>query len=209
MARGAVTRCAIGLLLVSSTAGTALALGQEPPEYNAKCGELDCRIERVPSRWELLDVKRDRRALKIVYESGGCFQDDGRATVTETRSRIEIAVDQGLVVAMDTPDGDFACTSDLRFFNLIVRLDGPVAGRRVVGGPRTKLAGMWSRAAERNGRLIPLAPRVLGLAAQDARKLLMQQGFEVTGPGRGRVVGQEPAPGKRVGRDGVRLTVSR
>jgi hypothetical protein len=200
---------AAAVSLAAIAAGTAVATAQDPPEYNAKCGEFDCRIERVPSAWELLDVKRDRRAVKIVYRSGGCFQDDGRATVTETRSRIEIAVDQGKVVAMDTPDGDFACTSDLRFFTLIVRLDGPVGGRRVVGGPRADLAGGWSRSAEQDGRIVALAPRVLGLAAQDARKLLRNQGIEVTGARSGRVVRQQPAPGKQVGRAGVRLQVSR
>jgi PASTA domain len=208
--RGAVNRWTIGLLLASSTAGAAVALAQEPPEWNAKCGELDCRVERVISPWELRDVKRNRRAVKIVYESGGCLRRDGRATVTETSSSIKIAVDQGQVVAMDTPDGEFACTDELRFLSLVVRLSAPVGGRRVVGGPRSEFVdGPHRFTTAPGGRLIPLAPRVLGLAAQDARALLERQGIEATGARRGRVVSQSPAPGSRVGRGGVHLGVSR
>jgi hypothetical protein len=203
--RGAAIRWAVGLLAASSIAGTALALARQPPEWNAKCGDHKCRVERVASPWALVDVKRDRRALKLVYESGGCLRRDGHATVTETASSIEIAVDQGQVVAMDTPGGQFACTRELRYLRLVVRLDAPVGGRRVIGGPRSKSVG-WSRVATSpDGRVIQLAPRVLGLAAPDARALLRAQDIEPEGARRGRVVRQDPAPGKRVGRAGVRI----
>jgi hypothetical protein len=208
--RGALTRCAAGLLLASSTAGTAFAFAQAPPEWNAKCGDVDCRVERVSKKWRLLDVKRARSALKLGYVSGGCYRGDGRATVTETVSTIEIALDEGLVVAMDTADGKFACTSELRSRQVVARLDGPIHGRRVLGGsPLERYIGPSRSTSDPDGRIIALAPRVLGLAAQDARMLLTRQHIEATGALRGRVVAQSPAPGKRVGRDGVRIDVSR
>ena len=121
-------------------------VAQEPPEYNAKCGEIDCRVERVPKDWGLLDVKRDRSALKLGCVLGG------------------------------SAEGQFG-SSRLRFGE--------------------------------NGEVIQLAPRVLSLAAQDARALLKARGIGVAGPRQGRVVAQTPAPGRRMGRRGIRLEVSR
>jgi hypothetical protein len=185
--------------------GVAVAVAQEP-EWNAKCGEIDCRVERVASPWKLMDVTRDRRTLRLVYQSGGCLRRDGNATVTQTRDRIEIAVDQGQVVAMDTPDGEFACTRELLFLKLNVRLDRPVHGRRLAGGPQIDGIGFPSRATTLpGGRVVPLVPRVLGLAAQEARTMLSGQEFDVRGARRGRVVAQTPAPGKRARRGVVRL----
>jgi hypothetical protein len=198
------------VVAASLAVGGAVAFAQEPPEWNAKCGEYDCRVERVTSSWQLMDVTRDRRTLRLVYQSGGCLRGDGRATVTETRDRIEIAVDQGQVVAMDTPDGEFVCTADLQFLRLDVRLDGPVRGRRVAGAPRIEGFDFPSRTATLpGGRIVALVPRVLGLAARDARALLSRQGFEPHGARRGRVVAQTPAPGKRARRGVVRLVLSR
>jgi hypothetical protein len=209
VARGTAIRWTAGLLAASSSVGTALALAAQPPEWNAKCGELDCRVERVAGPWELVDVKRDRRALKLVYDSGGCMRRDGRATVTETATSIEISVDQGQVVAMDTPGGEFACTGELLLLPLVVRLDAPVAGRRVIGGPRSQTVQWSRRTITPDGRGLPLAPRVLGLDAQDARALLKAQHITAAGARRGRVVRQVPAPGRRIGRAGVRLEAAR
>jgi hypothetical protein len=57
--------------------------------------------------------------------------------------------------------------------------------------------------------MVPLAPRVLGLAARDARALLKAQNIPSAGARRGRVVRQDPAPGNRVGRAGVRIEAAR
>jgi hypothetical protein len=208
--RGAAIRLAVGLLVASSIAGTALALARQPPAWNAKCGDVDCRVERVSKEWRLLDVKRDRDALKLGYLSGGCFRGDARATVTETASTIEIAVDEGEVVAIDAPEQQPVCPADIRFGRLVVRLDAPVRGRRVLGSSPLEQFLVPSRFVESaRGDMITLAPRVAGLAAPDARALLKAQIIAATGARRGRVVRQVPAPGKRIGRAGVRIAAAR
>jgi hypothetical protein len=188
------------LSLVASFAATAVAFGQEPPEFNAKCGDIACRVERVPAKWQLLSVGRDLDRLKLVYESGRCRRGDGRARVTETASRIRIAVDEGEVVAIDTPDPHVACTQEIRYRSLYVQLRRPVAGRRVVGG--TGIAGGLS------GRRMP---RVIGLAFEDARELLRSYPLEVRrfGDRTGAVAFQSPRPGRGVPDDMVGLTLGR
>ncbi len=79
------------VLAVLILAASASASAQDPPEFNAICGDTACRIERVPAKWQLLSVGSDSRMLKLVYESGGCRRGDGRATVHETQSRIRIS----------------------------------------------------------------------------------------------------------------------
>jgi hypothetical protein len=186
------------LLTVVTLAAPAVALGQEP-EFNAKCGDVACRIERVPAKWQVLSVGRDLDRLKLVYESGGCRQGDGRATVRETASRIRIAVDEGEVVAIDTPDRRVACTRELRYRTLYVQLRHPVAGRRILGGPRS--TGFFGQRV----------PRVIGLAFQDARAVLHAQGLKVRrfGERSGPVAFQSPRPGKRARGVTVGLTLGR
>jgi hypothetical protein len=167
--------------------------------YNAKCGEFDCRVEQVRSKWQLLDVKRDRRTLKLVYLSGGCLRGDGRVIVSETRSRIRLAVKQGQVVAINSPSGEVVCTDERRYVVLLAALRRPVGGRDVSGGPRIEDEILLNRTRTgRRGRVIALAPRVLGLAANDARTVLTSQGFRVgaSGDRSGKVVAQDPAPGR-------------
>jgi hypothetical protein len=192
-------------------AASASASAQEEPEFNAMCGDTACRVERVPAKWQLLSVGSDPRTLKLVYESGGCRRGDGRATVHETKSRIRISVDEGEVVALDTPDRQVVCPAILLFRKLSVVLRRPVAGRRIVGGPRIRGGGMVGRYVEKNGRLIPLAPRVIDLAFGDARAVLHSQDFEVRrfGARRGRVTFQSPRPGRRAPNDTVGLTLGR
>jgi PASTA domain len=173
-----------------------------PPDYNAQCGEFACRVERVPTRWYLDGVGHDPSTLKLVYLSGGCRQGDGRAHVTETRSRIRIAVDESEVVAMDTPEGeDFACTSDLRLASLRVRLERAVAGRRVAGPHRVKGLGL--------GGFDERVPRVIGLAAVDAAAVLRDDGFKVRRfvHRSGTVAFQSPLPGTRTRRPQAGITL--
>lgn len=177
------------------------------------CGDTACRVERVPAKWQLLSVGSDSRTLKLVYESGGCRRGDGHATVVETRSRIRIAVDEGETVDFDdTPDLPVVCPAVLIYRKLSVALRRPVAGRRIVGGPRIRdPGGIPGRYVEEDGRRIPLAPRVIDLAFEDARATLRSQDFKVRrfGARRGRVTFQSPRPGRRAPNDTVSLTLGR
>lgn len=188
----------LGALVLVATTGAVAASAQEPPEFNAKCGALACRVERVPAKWQLLAVGAQGDRLKLVYESGGCRRVDGRATVSETDSRIRIAVDVSEVVAIDTPDRQVICTADVQYRVLHVRLEQAVAGRPIIGGPRIR-GGISNRTVTEDGRVIPLVPRVIDLTARDATRVLRSQGFEVRRFGKrtGRVAFQSPRPGRR------------
>jgi hypothetical protein len=201
---------AVALLGLSAAAGTVVAAADAQPRWNANCGGLDCRVERVPAAWQLLHVGRDLRTLKLAYESGGCRRGNGRARVTERASRIDIAVDQEEIVAIDAPDAGLYCPAILRHRLLRVRLGARIAGRPLEGGPRSGDT-LRHRSIEIGGRVIPLVPRVLDLSARDAREVLVHQGFEVRRTGRrsGRVVAQSPRSGKRARGDIVRIRIGR
>jgi PASTA domain-containing protein len=185
------------LTLAVVMAAPASASAQAPPEFNAKCGDIACRVERVPAKWQVVSVDSDSRTLNLVYESGGCRLGDGKATVTETRSRIRISVDEGKVVAIDTPDRQVVCTLEIRFRTLTVQLRHPVAGRPIRGD-----SPIVGPAADR-------VPRVIDLAFEDARAALRSQGFRARrfAQRHGRVTFQSPAPGRRVRDRRVGLTV--
>jgi hypothetical protein len=195
---------AVAVLALAAATG---ASAQEPPEFNAMCGDIACRVERVPAKWQLLSVSSDARTLNLVYESGGCRREDGHATVTETGSRIQIAVDQGEVVAMDTPDGKFACPSNLIYARLRVHLEHWVAGRRIAGGPRIDDGFFTTYEVPPSAR----APRVIGLSARDATIALHFGGFGARrfGQHSGTVAFQSPAPGRPDPDTSVHITVGR
>jgi hypothetical protein len=184
-------------LVLAAAAAAATATAQDPPGWNAKCGELDCRVEPVRSAWQPIEVGLDPRILRLSYESGGCKRGNGRATVTETARSIRIVVHEDEVVAIDTPDRMVACTREIRFRRLDVRLDRRVGGRRILGA-----GGVGGGFGQR-------VPRVIDLAAVDAAALLEGLGYEVRrfGARSGPVAFQSPLPGKRVrpGRAGITL----
>jgi hypothetical protein len=192
---------------VLALATAAVASAQEPLEFNAMCGDIACRVERVPAKWQLLSVSSDARTLVIVYESGGCRREDGHATVTETASRIKIAVDEGEVVAMDTPDGQFGCPRNLIYVRLKVHLGHQVAGRRIVGGPRIDDGFFKTYDVPPSAR----APRVIGLSARDATIALRFGGFGARrfGEHSGAVAFQSPAPGRPDPDTLVHITIGR
>ncbi len=149
--------------------------------------------------WQLADVGRRGRTLKLFYESGGCGHDNGRAKVEEGRTTIEIGVRQDETTGI-VGEENFGCTDDLRTPPLRVRLSRPVGGRRVEGGPRM---GPYTRRASRlrelpNGYLQWLVPNTVGLSPGDAVDLLGDQGLRArtTGHAQGRVVAQRPKAGK-------------
>jgi len=170
---------------------------QEPPDFNARCGEQACRIERVPAKWQVLSVGRDRRTLRLAYEYGGCQRGDARVSLSGTGTRVRIALDVGEVVAIDAPDPRPVCTLVLYTSTAKVRLRHPVAGRPIVGDSAVL------------GWRVRRVPRVIDLAFADARAALLLQDFHVrrAGPRRGRVVSQAPGAGVRDPGATVILTV--
>jgi hypothetical protein len=152
-------------------------------------------------------VSSDARTLVLVYESGGCRRRDGHATVTGTASRIQIAVDEGEVVAMDTPNGQFGCPRHLSFVRLRVHLEHSVAGRRIVGGPRIDDGLFKTYDVPPSAR----APRVIGLSARDATIALRFGGFGARrfGEHSGPVAFQSPAPGRPDPDALVHITIGR
>ena len=206
-------RLTVGAMALASTGvlGSTGALADDPPPFNAMCGELRCRIERTEATWQLRSVD-DLRFLDLTYESGGCRLGNGVGRVLETASRIRIAVDQREIVAADTPDGKPVRTDELMYRKLTVLLDRPVGGRRVVGGPRIRERGKALRSTRiEHGRVIPLVPGVVDLAKRDAYTVLGSQGFKARRIGRsyGSVSFQTPLGGKRAPANTVRLTVGR
>jgi hypothetical protein len=192
---------------VLALAASAAASAHDPPEFNAMCGDVACRLERVPAEWQVLSVSSDARTLELIYESGGCRREDGRAAVTETAARIRIAVDVGEVVAMDTPDGRFACAQNLVYDRLNVHLRHRLAGRRITGGPRIDDDFFKTYDTPTFAR----APRVIGLSARDATTALHFGGFRVHrfGERHGAVAFQSPAPGRPDPETTVHITVGR
>jgi hypothetical protein len=189
--------------LVASAFAAGGAPAGEQPAFNADCGGTPCRVESLPSRWEVLDVGPDLRTLTVMYESGNCWHGNALATARETSGRISVAVMQDRVVAMDTPDGSFACTADLRYRTTVLALRRRVDGRAIAGSPRIG-RGTLGRA--------PRSPRVLDMRAADAARALRVQGLipQRVGRTRGPVTFQSPLPRKRLGaRRVVRLTVGR
>jgi hypothetical protein len=186
------------LSAVLALAAPASAAAQDPPEFNAMCGDIACRVERVPVKWQVLSVSEDSSTLQLVYETGGCRLSDGRAAVAAGSSRIRIGVDVGEVVAIATPDRQVVCTQEIRYETLRVQLRRAVAGRPIRGD-----SVISSGRAKR-------VPRVIDLAFADARQALRAQGFHVRryGERSGRVMFQSPASGRRGG-NVVGLTIGR
>jgi hypothetical protein len=138
--------------------------------------------------WSIVDVARDGRSLVVGYNGGGC-RHEATARVLESTSGIWIRLDQ----AVSVPEGENeACTLDLRYYTLRIRLRAPVAGREIHGHAHGRRARGAVPAYRRT------VPRVTGLAPSDARHLLRAQRLRVnvakaaTCAARAQVVGQTP-----------------
>lgn len=140
---------------------------------------------RVTARWTVLNVSPSGRVLELRYESGGCLR-DGRATAVEARDRVTIGVSQEKPV-----DPRAICTSDPRYPTLRVRLKNPIAGRALPG-----MSAITFIPRERNGRWV--VPRVIGLRAIEARRVLRAQRFAVRGDRGGTIARQRPTAGTLV-----------
>jgi hypothetical protein len=159
--------------------------------------------------WRLISVSPTARSVPLQLYAGGCLHATAVPTVTETATAIDIHLRQREDVIDQPREG---CTAELRPASLVVVLPSPLAGRALVGSPP------WP------GSDIPLpadvlpmkpgddvirmrAPRVAGLAPQDAVLRLHRGGWPVRilhrrGPrlGLDRVVRQKPAAGAVVPR---------
>ena len=145
-----------------------------------------------PVPFEVLSVSFDLRTLTVAYESGACWQGDRQIGLREDGQAITLAV------ARTRVDG---CTEPPEYRRFRVRLSRPVDGRLIQGTPRIDAAPQLERRT---------APRVIDLAAGDARRALALQGFRTRSIGRrnGTVAFQSPLPNTTAA-GVVRLTIGR
>lgn len=157
--------------------------------FIAGCGG-GVRESRDEIEWRLQQVSADGRELQIGYTGGGCSKPNGRAEVTETATSVGIRL---TVPREDRTDQN--CPAILRIYRTLARLDRPIDGRAVVGGPTCPLCA----GGVQGGRM----PRLIGLRLSDARnafgsRLLREFRAEVKGDRDAMVVSQFPQPGTRL-----------
>lgn len=134
---------------------------------------------RVDAHWVVTNVSPSGRVLEVRYESGGCFR-NGRVSVTETARSVTVRVTQ------EKPsDPTVICPAFISYPLLRARLSTPIAGRAIAG-----MSDITFIPDQRDQRF--LVPRVLGLRAADARRVLRSQSFSPRGARRGTVIRQRP-----------------
>ena len=133
----------------------------------------------VEAPWVVNQVSADGRTLVLWTQRGGCDPEPS-ATVSETPESVEIHVSHG------APVSDGPCPAIMRFDRLRVRLKEPISGRSLIGQSLVQ--------APRAVRV----PRVVRLAAEDARFALRAQGLRPTGLRSGAITWQSPWPGSVV-----------
>jgi hypothetical protein len=126
--------------------------------------------------WAVLRVSPSGRVLVVQAVGGGCGHDP-RAIVTERSDAVEIHVQQ-----LAPADPDAICPMIARIDTMRVQLSRPIAGRPLV------------RQSLRSTTPAATMPRVLGLAAADARFALRAQGLRVRADRHGTVRAQRPRP---------------
>lgn len=190
------------LLIAGVTAAVVLAGRSSEPE-----GPYSSWDERA---WSVGAISADQRTLTLVYASGGCTGDRGRAAIRETRASVEVE-------KVQSPETHhIGCTLDLRTGTAKLRLRNPLAGRTISGPKRAKhnLVGPSLSVFVKGERVFIRLPRVAGFTGRDARRLLREGGFEVRplGPGQARREVTEtdppyrtPIAGDRRSRTPVRL----
>jgi hypothetical protein len=168
-------------------------------------------VRRVRAPWRLIDLGRDGRTLKLVYDTSGCLHEDGHPVVHESLSAVSIDLYQGQDVGLK-PSSEVFCTGELSWKRLDVRLGRPIGGRSLEGAGRlTSQIAPWSRVLRHgNGFLVVGVPRVVGLAPGDAVELLLRQRFHprIRGARIGRVIAQWPKPGTAVRLTSLRSSVA-
>lgn len=146
----------------------------------ARVGLLDWRIDQVG---------RDARSLDLIAYGDGCGFGAGGPRVEESASEIRVRM------VSELPD-DAVCTEVYASYPVTIPLDGPIAGRAVVG-PRRLGSGPRPLGVHGPTRI----PRLLGLAQRDALAVVV---FHRLRPqvervadlrSRPRVIGQAPRSG--------------
>jgi hypothetical protein len=149
--------------------------------------------------WELLEVSANGRALRLAYDTSGCWwRRPGRPTVSEGQRSVRVKIRQS------HPPTD-ACRGIADWTTLLVRLHAPISGRRVEGEPRLGDHSRFSdlRAEPRRDITKAVVPRVVGLAHADAVRLLRLQHFRARAATAGeRVAWQRPRSGTPIRWDG-------
>lgn len=121
---------------VSLLAAVALATAA------AGCGSTAAHTPAAGAReglavpWKVFAVREHGRVLELRYRAGGCLRGDGRAVVTESRTRVMIQVREHQSDASDNERAINGCSQVLLLNKLHVRLRAPLAGRPIIGGPR-------------------------------------------------------------------------
>jgi hypothetical protein len=149
--------------------------------------------------WDLLGVSANGRALRLAYDTSGCWwRRPGRPTVSEGQRSVHITIRQS------HPPTD-ACRGIADWTELLVRLRAPIGGRRVEGEPRLGDDSRFSqlRADPRRDTTKAVVPRVVGLAHTDAVRVLRLQHFRARAATAGQEVAwQRPRPGAPIPWDG-------
>ncbi len=136
---------------------------------------------RKTQQWAFVSMGPGARSVRIAYTYGGCDRDP-RERVVATARAVRIVV---TVAVPSNPRK--ACIAIARSARPEVRLEAPLAGRRLLG---------WAGAEQPDpGACRPRRrlPRVVGLAAADARRALAETGLRPTGAASGAVTAQRPA----------------
>jgi hypothetical protein len=133
----------------------------------------------VEAPWVVKRVSADGQTLVLWARRGGCDPETS-AAVTETPDSVEIRVRH----APPAPGGP--CPANMIFDKLRVRLQEPISGRALVGQSLDEAPPALR------------VPRMVQLAAKDARFALRAQGLRPTGIRGGAVTWQAPWPGTAV-----------
>jgi hypothetical protein len=157
--------------------------------------------------WAPVGVGEDRASLIVMYSWDIHFAPAPSLTLCESTNEIEVGV--ALPDGRRDPDGGHFMGPAIGRLSrrMVVRLENVIGGRRITG-PRCLLAGNETGIA-RDPLLQPyrdegtaVAPYLVGLHAEDARRLLALQGLasSVAGPGT-EVIASDPSAGELVSRE--------
>jgi hypothetical protein len=189
---------ALGILALGAVVAGVVAAG------SAAQGEGGAEPLARDAPWRLVGVGRDGSTLRLVHDVSGCWwRSPGVASVSETPDSVEISVRQER--PGPPPGEEEACPAIAGIARVSARLEAPVDGRALRGGPRiASWCCFFDRTTARPGEnpdYVPRVPRVIGLARGDAVSALKVQRFRVrTRPRRtgGQVLAQDPAPGAAI-----------
>ena len=160
---------------------------------------LDQRPPLRPLPWMVLSVGKDEQSLLVGYSAGGCAVRRGSPGTETQESNASIRIVVGYHRRVRRHHHRRLCPAVGETGALTVTLRDVIAGRNIIGprrvGTTGKPNGAVYRQVSRNGVFYSVLPRVLGLSPDDARWVLVSQGFRPRTIGHGReVVREQPAP---------------